>query len=628
MNFVMRILLVLVLCSSEPTLAQTGQFNGPYQSEPARFVSTPEKGQPLWNISFQSFANEPDARIGAMEVIKKRNQQKKEVYGLIPSRTQKSKTRNAAPSIGVNFKGNVLNSFTPNDNSIAVSNGGRVVSCINEGIAYYDTSGNVLMPQITWTDFVNNASLNQGKYDPRVLYDALHDRFIVVLLHGYSSSTTKVLVSFSKTNNPLDGWYMYALSGNPYNDTTWTDYPTIGINRDELFINGNRFGNAPNYDWKETYIYQIGLAEGYAGNTLNFGLWHQLQTPDGNDGITLYPATDGMGSLTDSLMYFVQLLPDSGSRVYVYELSGKLSGGPQTISAQQFDIPHYEVCADAYEKDANSGIIDSLSTGAAWTANAFYLNRALHFCFCADNGNGWCGLNYGRVDLDSGKATVTSFSQSGTDMAYPAIAAFGFDSSDASVAMVFERSDTLTLPEAGVVMVDDSLHWSSHQTMKGGDTSVNILFPPSVPSMPERWGDYSGIARKYNGVIPEVWCAAGYGANDLRKNSYGTWIAQVKTNEVQPSSISGLPSEVSILKVYPVPVVSMYHLDFRNEEAGWIRIDLLNASGQLVRHLMNDYLGESENHLSFNRSVLNSGMYFIQITRDGRVLQNHKLVIE
>lgn len=103
----------------------------------------------------------------------------------------------------------------------------------------------------------------------------------------------------------------------------WSDYPTIGVNNDELFINCNRFGNAPNYDFKKTFIYQIGLAEGYAGNALQYGLWNHIYTPDG--WAYFVSASDGMGNSLSEKMYFVQMMPDSGSFVYLYELQGKLS---------------------------------------------------------------------------------------------------------------------------------------------------------------------------------------------------------------------------------------------------------------------------------------------------------------
>jgi len=620
-------LMVLIFMTTKAQEA-TGVFTGPFTQRLHHTTQASDFTKPLWNINVQSFPNEAEEGFRHLATLKaKQSQQKLEWIKNHPSVVAPKKKRGLDPSIGINFKGNALNSFTPNDNSIAVSDSGIVISVINEGIAYYDTAGNTLLAQISWTDFVNDPTLTEAKYDPRVIYDPKHDRFIVVLLHGYSSTTSKVLVSFSKTNNPLDGWNLYTLSGNPYNDTTWTDYPTIGINDDELFVNGNRWGNGPNYDWKETYIYQIGLSEGYAALPLTFGLWHQISAPDGNDCITLYPASDGMGCGLSQKMYFVEMLPDSGSHVYLFTLHGSLSSVTQTLTASQYNIPNYVVCANAYEKDINSGVVDSLSTGAAWIANAFSLGSVIHFCFSADISGGWCGVHYGRIYLDSNKAVVNAYGMAGTDVCYPAIAAFGYDSTDHSAVMAFEHADTTTLPETQVIALDKNGNWSNAQVVKSGDTSVNILFLPDIPyPMPERWGDYTGICRKYNSTIPQAWMAAGYGANALRKNSYGTWIAQITSNESQPNEVHEQAYDHAG-GVYPNPTNDLFTLWFHNDSYGRVSIDLYDMQGRKVKNLFADDLEESENHLSFNQLMLVPGNYVLKITNNGKEIQTHTLSI-
>lgn len=620
-------LLLLLLCSimvkaQKTTKVNTGVFSGVYSLPLYKEISSDHIGKPNWNIEFQTIPNKEEENLFHTGELKELKNEQKKLSTAFPISANRKNAN--APNIGVQFKGNELKTWTPTDNSIAISNGGIIVSCINYGIEYHDKDGNAIVTNLTWNDFVNDTSLNQGKFDPRVIYDALHDRFIVVLLHGFSSTTSKILTFFSKSNNPLDGWYMYQLSGNAFNDTSWTDYPTIGISNDELFINGNHFGDSPNYDWHGTHIYQIDLNSGYAGTALQYGLWKNIFTPDNMDGITLYPASNGQGLSMNEKMYFVQLMPDSGSNVYLYQIEGKLSSPAKTMTASQYAIPHYEVCADAFQKDPNSGFVDSLSTGSSWTQNAFYLNKVVHFTFDADVNNGWCGIHYGRIYLDSNKATVTTFGEAGTDMCYPAVASLGYDSSDQSVAIAFLKSDssvTLT-PETGVVSVDHFMTWSNAQTVKAGDTSVNILYPPSYPVMPERWGDYTGICRKYSNGTPEAWMAGAYGANTPpRMNSYGTWIAQINSNEANPHAT--LDNSV----LYPNPVRDLFTLDFNNTEEGNVRINLYNAAGQLVRILFDDFLHESVNRIAFNKLMLSSGTYFVVVLRDGHKVLTKKLMV-
>lgn len=610
----------------------TGKFSGPFQTP--LFTSTDKSNltQSHWNVTFQSLYSKSKAGLFNTPALKsaKWKQKLDDIQHGTYGTGWQSKTTANNPVISTNFKGNELKTWTPTDNTVAISNNGFIVSCTNFGIEYYDSLGNPILQNHTWDAFVNNLALNQAKFDPRVLYDNKNDRFITVLLHGFSSTTSKILVCFSKTNNPVDGWNIYQLSGNPYNDTTWTDFPTIGINDDELFINGNRFGDAPNYAWKESYIYQIGLADGYNGTPLTFALWNNLQTPDMKDGVTCYPASDGQGKSLKNKMYFVCLQPDSGSNVYLFRLDGNLASSNPTMNVSQYAIPPYEVCANAFQKDPTTGNIDSLYTGSAWTQNAFSLHRTIHFTYCADIMNGWCGLMYGRIFLDSNKAEVTAFGSPGTDLSYPAVASFGYDSADNGAVIAYVRSDSSITPECGVISVDHYFTWSNLQTVKTGDTCVNILYPPNYPVSPERWGDYTGICRKYNSPIPQAWMAAAYGANTLpRRASYGTWIAKILTAESPVvAGITENNSNKSTIKLFPNPASKLFTLEFENKKAGKVNITLYSIHGQVVRVLFNDVLRASQNQLSFNTLMLAPGTYFIKASREGEILAQEKLIIQ
>lgn len=634
MKLIFRLSLFLYSFYSFSLWAQTIQpkptFSGTFQAPLVSSTDASNITTPHWNVTIQSIYNKSKSGLFNTPNLKRKkfNPKLQSILDGNVALNAQSKTTATNPIIGTNFKGNELKTWTPTDNTIAISNGGIIVSCINYGIEYYDSTGTPMLQNFTWDAFVNNLALNQAKFDPRVLYDAKHDRFITVLLHGFSSTTSKILVCFSKTNNPIDGWNIYHLSGNPYNDTTWTDYPTIGINDDELFINGNRFGDAPNYNWKESYIYQVGLQEGYAGVPLQYGIWNNLQTPDLKDGVTCYPASDGQGKSLKDKMYFVCLQPDSGSKVYLFQLDGNLTSSNPTMSVSQYNIPPYEVCGNAFQKDPTSGNIDSLYTGSAWTQNAFSLGRVIHFTYCADILNGWCGLMYGRIWLDSNRADITSFGIPGSDFAYPAVASLGYDSLDQSVAIAYVNSDSSKTPECGVISVDHNFTWSAPQVVKTGDTSVNILYPPNYPISPERWGDYTGICRKYNSTIPQAWLGAAYGTNTPpRKASFGTWIAQVLTSE-NPVGLQNITnSQKNLQVIYPNPTHDLFTIEFKNEISGRVSVELYHSNGQLVRILFDDVLRTSINQLSFNKLMLTPGTYFIKASRNKKNILSERLVV-
>jgi hypothetical protein len=635
----MRVIILfisIIFCSAkinaqQKSTVETGHFSGIYQTPLFSSTDASNLTTSHWDVSFQSLYGKGKTSLVNVKTLKQKNSIEKRAFlKEHASNTVSNKTAATNVTIGTNFKGNELKTWTPTDNSVAVSNNGIIVSCINYGIEYHDTAGNAIVQNQTWDAFVNNASLNQAKFDPRVIYDNLHDRFIIVLLHGFTSTTSKILVCFSKTNNPVDGWNIYQLSGNPLGDSTWTDYPTIGISDDDLFINGNRFGNSPLYKWKETYIYQIGLNEGFAGITLNYGIWNNIYTPDNKDSLaTLYPASNGLGHSLKNKMYFVGLMPDSGSNVYLFQINGNLTSSNKSLTASQYSIPYYEVCANAFEKDPTTNNLDSLSSGSAWVQNAFSLNNTIHFTYCANMGSGFCGIHYGRILLDSNRVDITSYGNAGTDYTYPAVASFAYDSNDYSAVIAYLQSDTSMTPQNGVISLDHAMTWSSPHVVKTGDTVVNILFPPSYGTTPERWGDYTGIARKYNSPIPQAWMAAAYGTNTPpRLASYGTWIAQLITGENPlPVSVQNTTDKPTA-KLYPNPASELFVLEFENEKAGTVTIKLYDLQGREIKTLFDDYLLVSLNRISFNKLMLPAGLYFVKATRDNTVIANEKLMIK
>ncbi|MBL7771330.1 MAG: T9SS type A sorting domain-containing protein [Chitinophagaceae bacterium] len=605
------------------------EFHGVYTSPLYKTISQEDMMQPVWHVGFEFLYKKSKSDIfhtKAMKDIQTANKMKSPYFQ--KNNIGEKKTRTQNPIIGTNFKGNELKSWTPTDNSMAISDSGMIVSCINYGIEYYDANGTNYLLNQTWDGFFNDPALNQAKFDPRVIYDPKHDRFVIVLLHGFSSATSKILICFSKTNNPVDGWNVYQLSGNPLQDTSWTDYPLIGINDDELFISGNRYGDAPSYNWNGAFIYQVDLQDGYNGNAISFGIWNNIYGPDNEDGFSVCPAPHGQGQSMSETMYFTHLRPDSGSHVYMYKISGKLVATNKSMTSTMYPIPHYDVCGTAFEKDPTTGTIDSLSSASAMVQNAFYNNGVVHFVFSADILSGWCGIHYGRILLDSNKCILKGYGAPGTDMSYPAIASFGYDTLDQSAVIAFLRSDVNITPECDVVGVNHQQVFSDYATVKAGDTVVNILYPPAYPVMTERWGDYTGIARRFSADSAEVWMAAAYGANTPpRLASYGTWIAQLKNQNAAVSAVNS-PQRTISMKVYPNPVRDMFNLEFEAKQHAWVQVDLIDAQGNMIRRLFEDHVPESRCRLSFNKLVLPSGNYFVLVKEDGLLMKTEKVVVD
>ena len=95
-----------------------------------------------------------------------------------------AKTATATPpTLGASFIGNSYNFADPADNAMAVSTAGVVVSAMNTRIHVYSPTGQQLSSTSLFS-FGSSANISNFTFDPKVVYDAVADRFIVVFLAG------------------------------------------------------------------------------------------------------------------------------------------------------------------------------------------------------------------------------------------------------------------------------------------------------------------------------------------------------------------------------------------------------------------------------------------------------------
>jgi hypothetical protein len=527
------------------------------------------------------------------------------------------KTRALPPTQGTNFIGQKLHSLVPTDNSVAISKDGRIVSVDNWNLMYTDVNGAVMKDSIVWNDFLNyNIAFQNGKYDPRVIYDNVHDRFIIIILCAPADVVkNKLAIAFSKTNNPMNGWNIYGINGNPLNDTSWADYPNIGINNNELFINVNLFKGPPTYSYNQSVIYQINLANGYgAGALLDYKVWaSNIQYIDGKPGFTIVPASDGMGQASNkSNMWFVSNWPDGDNKVNAFQITKELYEPSAQLLSYQYTIPAFSVCANGFIYDAPTGYKDSINTGSSVVQNAYIVDSVLHYTFDANINTGWCGVQYGRIDLRTQTAMIKSFGNPGTLLCYPAIASFGHTAKDKSAVICYLQADTSLYPQVCAVAVDDAMNFSTPIVLKKGDTTINMLYPPANNNIPERWGDYTGIQRRYNTTQPEVWCAGAYAGNNSRKASYNTWISQLLNgNTALP--IAPITTQTTNAIVFPNPSYQQFNYQWSQASNQDVHIYITTTNGQLVKEIFTGEMEKGEHKIIFNKAAMASGTYFLMM---------------
>jgi hypothetical protein len=521
------------------------------------------------------------------------------------STVSENQSNSVTPVIGSNFIGNHANGSSPLDNSIAISNGNIIVSVTNTTILYSDTAGNTLFYQDFLT-FINDPAIT-GVCDPVVIYDPGADHFIFFCeVSPLNSATSKLLIFFTKTNNPADGWWYYKVTGNPLNDASAFDYPKLGLSNNELYITGNLFRDSDHH-FDQAVLFQFTKGPAYSGGTLDYTLWYGI---DGSP-FTICPVSNGQGGNYGPGCYLVATSPTDASTISFYDLTNDRTSGNAVLNYYSVNTTAYKVAPNA----AQYGTTVLLNTNDSRTLGGFYLNGVVHFVFHSMRADGYCGINYNRLTVSSLSNTSSLFGLNSSDYCYPSVVSYGSDANDQSVMIGFCKSNSMIFPSVQVVNCDNEMNWSVTAQVRTGDGYVHYTVNP------ERWGDYSGTCRKYNASRPLIWMSGSFGAVN---NQWDTWIAQIHDNStgILPSGDGG--TKVSL---YPNPVVKDFSLEFTLDEACNLSVTITDANGKEVKHLFEGKGYAGKNILSFNKANLKPGIYFLTLRSDNVVLKNEKVII-
>jgi len=211
----------------------------------------------------------------------------------------------------------------PPDQALAVGNG-FVLEAVNDAIAVYDTSGNLLaaealspffeQPPEATIDPKTGAILSFGPLisDPRILYDASTGRFFVSVVEidldpvtgnflpaGFAKS--HFLVAVSADNNPLHGFNVFSLDTTNDGDARFGacpcfgDQPLVGFDDNGYYVSSNAFALPPGpFRGAQLYAFSKSALESAPSSTTpivvtaaqHFGNLNQAETV----GFSIQPA--------------------------------------------------------------------------------------------------------------------------------------------------------------------------------------------------------------------------------------------------------------------------------------------------------------------------------------------------
>jgi len=566
---------------------------------------------PKWCFAIKNFQYSIEHEDPETEAIKEKKNKLKNFSG--GPRDEEGITT-ADPIINANFEGNWMTQHTPSDNSFAISKNGIIVSANNDDIEYYNTSGYITGDY--WTDFFSGIISINKIFDPKLIYDTEKDRFILIVLNGNNSSGTEIVLGISKTNNPqVGGWYFYTIDGHPNNTNYWCDYPNVGVSNSDIFITGNQFTDDGTS--QGAIVYQIDKTSAYNKQSLQWYYYSELSS-DPFSAFTLIPASYGQQGNYGPGFYFVNGKSSGSDKYRLWYITDSYLGNPSLQS--------FTVAATAYSPAANCGqygTSDKLDAGDCRLQNAFYLNGFVHFVHMTDLGDGWNGINYCRLNVQTLTNESSNFGLKGSyDYSYPAVASFGKTINDKAVIIGFQRGSSDIYPEYRVVHCDNNMDWSSSKLVHIGENYVNLLAGDV-----ERWGDYTGICRRNNGTNPRVWITGSYGADvnsQSTTNTYRSWIAEVYSFTTATKEIAPLSNST---RVFPNPVIDNFTYQFELNKEQEVEIALRDQYGKLIRTFYKGNLEEGKQELSFNKGNLINGAYYLQLKGKDNYEKTAKILI-
>lgn len=521
------------------------------------------------------------------------------------------------PILGQSFFGNPWGVSTPNDNDMAISDSGMVVSVVNTNIYIKDIKTNSVSPNKSLAAFTTPVNGRHEEFDPKVIYDPQQNRFVMVCLVGFVDSTSKIIVGFSQSADPNGAWNLYVLPGNPLNNSLWTDYPMLSLSKKELFITVNLLTNNSSWQtgFKETLIWQITKSKGYSGTALNSLLHHNIAF-NGRAIRNLCPVRGG-AQLSGPDMFFLsnRNLDAQNDTVFLVHLTDTLGAPGQTITAKPILCnPPYVFPPDGRQALASQ----SLATNDSRNLGAFIENNCIQYVHnCKNPANNQVSVYYGQIANPYGatpSSTGIIIPNDSMDFAYPNISYFGKGPGDNSALITFNHSSNKVFTGCSAVQTDGLGQLSPILRIQNGTTYVNVL-----SSNLERWGDYTGSQRRYN-KSGEVWMSgyyaymAPYGPSTYR--AHGAWLAQVFRDTTDYSAIAK-PSAPSDVLVYPNPAANEITIPLQLKKPAYMKFELYNADGRLVDVIWNDWVIILENAFRFNIKDLPKGAYTLRIFQDG-----------
>ena len=173
----------------------------------------------------------------------------------------------------------------PSDHALAV-NSPHVVQLVNSCILVLNKSGVVQAGFPKSLNAFLGLPANAFTFDPRAIYDWTTNKFVVAIDQSDSSGNF-IWVAASATANPTGNWFRYRISVPGILATDFPDFPTLGLDRDIIYLGANVFRGNSFIGDTVMFLPKARIETGQAIGSFNFGFNFNV---GGNQVDTIQPA--------------------------------------------------------------------------------------------------------------------------------------------------------------------------------------------------------------------------------------------------------------------------------------------------------------------------------------------------
>lgn len=385
----------------------------------------------------------------------------------------------------------------------------HVMQAINSGFEIYTKLGAVEQEYVSFADFFPEPNDEwEGRiFDPRLLYDSIHDKYVLMALGKDDENLTSyIFIAVSETSDPTGYWCKRQINAtdNSGTSTAWLDFASLGTDANGVYVTGNYKYFSGGHRGAALRSYRIGMMTGCDG----VGGWkfRDVEWPNGADADSLQPAQAHTIN-SDDETFFVNTYPLGGNEVMLTRLSGDRGNAP-TLSKSVISIPTHDAILGNVDQPGNPVDIDG---GKSKPLSAVYANRRVFFTLTDDVMNDGSASGWRTVRLNTDSSTMEwthlLWSGEGIYLFYPAMTLQG-TGVDNNLAIFGSWTDaetalsSITRFPSGLFKLYDDQGNSSSGTFTGlvGGTDDYVVLDRNDKN---RWGDYSGAS--YDWTCNNAW---------------------------------------------------------------------------------------------------------------------------